>query len=804
MRGLRRIARSWLAHPVLTGAACLSLAVGTAGAGALWALADSLFFPAWGVREPQSLVRLSLSRTDLPAPATTMPSAVWDLAQSRLTALDGLAAAGADRLMVEAGGDARLTDVLFVSGTFFDVVAPSMVAGRPLIASDDRPGAEVPAAVIGDLFRRDVFGGDTDPIGRSLMVEGRPVTVVGVVDAAFFGIEVGKRTDVFLPLAWEAPLKGSASRLAGGRAWWLSVLGRAPQDRGLASVTAQANVELASIVDAPGFENAQSVAFELLPTGAWPSALKGQYGEALLLLVAVTALILCVTSINAAAAMVARFGDRLPEIAVRYALGARRRQVIGGLLGDTLALAIVGTIGGMCVAVWIAVATVPSLTLSGDRGIIPHVAVSPSWRLIAISAAAAVATGLFIGAWPAVRASREALRAHVGSSSVTGGGHRAVMWLVAAQLAVSVALVGVGAVFVRSYVELTRQTSTSVNEVLLLSLSGSSSEGLPLARIEDLLDRVRAVPGVQAASVSTYTPLSGLIALAKVDVPGFLSSDIRDAHATVNRVAPGFFDVFGPGLLEGRAFGEGDRAGTPLVAVVNREFSRHYLGDTSAVGRAITLNGEQVTIVGEVETAKYRNLREPPMRFVYLPFAQGRDIPQTFRFGVRADDPLAMRGPLLQAVRAGLPDASVRFQTLAEEIGESVGRERLVARLSGFYGVLALLMSMTGLYGTCSYLVTRRRKEIGVRMALGAGSLDIVRMVLRETMSVLGIGTIVGLMIAAGVSRALASRLFGIEGGDDVTLTVAVAMFALCALVATMVPARRAARAMPIAELRCD
>lgn len=803
MRSLRHVVRSWLAHPVLTGAACLSLAVGTAGAGASWALADALFFPAWPFRDPGALVRLSLARSDVPAPATTLPSVVWSLAQERLTALDGLAAAGAERLMVTTDGTARLTDVLFVSGTFFHVVGPSVPIGRPLTPVDDRATGETPAAVIGDAFRRDTFGADVDPRGQTILVEGRQVTVVGVADRQFFGLEVGRRVDVFLPLSWEPTLKQGASRLTEGRAWWLSILGRVPRGRHIASIAAQVNAELAVVVDAPGFEGVRSVVFGLVPTGTWPSALRGQYGEALLVLVAMTALILCVTAVNAASAMVARCADRMNEIRIRYALGARSRQVIGGFVLDTLMLALVGTAGGMYAAFWLARAVVPSLTVSLDRGIDAHLAVSVSWRLIAASAAAGVASGLLIGVWPAVKASREAQRVPFGSAAGGGGASRAVLWLVTAQLAVSVTLAGVGAVFVRSYLELKRETS-GADEVLLLSLSGPSGQGLPLGRLEDLVTRVRAVPGARAASAATYTPLSGLIALGKVDVPGFSSADVRDVHASVNRVTPGFFDVFGLTLLEGRAFTDDDRAGTPLVAVVNHEFSKHYFRGGRAVGELVSINGQRMTIVGEVETTKYRHLREAPMRFVYLPFAQGAYVPQAYRLAVRVEDSLALRGPLLRTLRAALPDIGVQFQTLSEEAGKSVGRDRLVARITAFYAALALLMSMTGLYGTFSYLVTRRRREIAVRMAVGADAPDIVRLILRRMLSVLAVGSAVGVALSASASQAIASRLFGIDDRDYTAIAGAVVLFVFCGFAATLAPVRRATKTPPVAALRSE
>ncbi len=803
-RDLRYALRGWLSQPLLAGVACLSLAVGAAGVGALFALVESVFLPSWPVREPASLVRLTLSRSDIPTSSSAVSTAMWTRLEESGLPFQGMTAVGSERLVVAGDGDARLGDVLYVTGTFFEVLGTQVAMGRPLTANDDGD-ADAAVAVIGHAFWQSAFDGRPDIVGQTVAVEGRTLQVVGVADAAFFGIEVGRRFDVMVPLAAKPLLKGEQSRLGNDRVWWLSVIGRLSNGVTPAAAAAQVNAAMAGLEVEMGPAPQATVVFHAVPVNEWPSLMRDQYGRPLLLLLGVALLVLLVTGTNAAAAMVARFTDRLPEFAVRFSLGATRWQVVRGLLVGTTVLAAVGAVLGLAIGLWLASSTVPSLLHATDRGMVPWVPVTATWRFLLAGVVLTMASGLCIGLWPALHASRSARLANNVAGAVSARRGRAVVWMVTMQVATSVTLVAVAALLLRSFVELSRQpTAAAPEEVLLVNISGESAEGLSVARIEALVSRMREVPGVRSASVATYTPLSGLIQLAKIDVRGFVPRDMRDINATVNRVDRGFFDVFGTPLLSGRVFDERDGAGSPPVAIVNRAFAEHYLNGRDPVGEYINVNGEQMEVIGQTATGRYRTLREPDMRYVYLPVRQSPRNPQYFRFAVRADSPERVKASVLRSLRSELPGVIVQFRTMDEEIGATIGQERLLARLATVYGGLALLMAATGIYGTHSYLVTRRRREIGIRLALGASQPDIQRLVLSSAFRVLGAGAAIGILATLALGRVLESQLFGIGSRDPVTLLAALALFGACGVLASLLPARRAARLDPVRELRAE
>ncbi|MCC7125663.1 MAG: ABC transporter permease [Acidobacteria bacterium] len=803
-RDLKHALRGWRAHPLLAGVACVSLAVGAAGVGALFALVESVFLPTWPVREPASLVRLTLSRSDIPTASSAVSTAVWKRLNESALPFRGMAAVGADRLVVAGDGDARLGDVLFATANVFDVLGTAVGRGRPLTANDDVEG-DAAVAVIGHAFWQSAFDGRPDVVGQTVAVEGRALQVVGVADAAFFGIEVGRRFDVMVPLAAEPLLKGNQSRLRNDRAWWLSVVARLSDDVTPGAAAAQVNAAMTGVEIEMGPPSQAAVVFHATPVNEWPSLMRDQYGRPLLLLLGVALLVLLVTGTNAAAAMVARFADRLPEFAVRFSLGATRWQVVRSLLIDTTVLAAISAVLGLGIGLWLASSTVPSLLHATDRGIVPYVPITATWRFVLGGVVLTIASGVLIGVWPALYASRAARLANSVSGAVSARRGRAVIAMVTMQVATAVTLVTVAALLLRSFVELSRQpTAAAPAEVLLVNLSGASTEGLSVARLEELVSRMRDIPGVRAASVATYTPLSGLIQLAKIDVRGFAPRDMRDINASINRVDRGFFDVFGTPLLNGRVFDDRDGAGAPPVAIVNKAFAEHYLNGRDPVGEYINVNGEQVEVIGQTVTGRYRTLREPDMRFVYLPVRQSPGNPRYFRFAVRAAAPEDVKASILRSLRDALPGVIVQFRTMDEEIGATIGQERLLARLATIYGGLALLMAVTGIYGTHSYLVTRRRREIGIRLALGASQSDIRRLVLSGALRVLAVGAIVGIVATLSLGRVLESQLFGIGSRDPMTLLAAVILFSVCGVLASLLPARRAAKLDPVQELRAE
>ncbi len=362
---------------------------------------------------------------------------------------------------------------------------------------------------------------------------------------------------------------------------------------------------------------------------------------------------------------------------------------------------------------------------------------------------------------------------------------------------------------VRSFLKLALQpTVVDRDRILLASLSGPVVAATPAAtleRLDSLMSHMRAQPGVQSVSVSTFTPMSGLIVLSPIDVPGRVNRDPMARAVALNRVTPEFFRVFGIPLLTGRTFDERDDAHAPGVAIVNPAFERQFLAGEAAVGRRIRLAGRKVTIVGVVATAKYMDLRESTRSVAYLPLTQGfRADPQPLRFGIRTESVDRTRGLILAALRRLDPRFLVEFRTLYDEVASSISRERTLAWAGGLIGALALLLAGIGLYGAFSYMTTRRRGEFAIRLAVGADAASIRLLVARSVARVFSVGAAFGCAAVFALARLVESQLFGVRAGDVGVLAVSLGVTALVAVVATAGPARAAGRADPARCLRAQ
>jgi predicted permease len=377
------------------------------------------------------------------------------------------------------------------------------------------------------------------------------------------------------------------------------------------------------------------------------------------------------------------------------------------------------------------------------------------------------------------------------------------------QVAISFALVSVSGLLMRSFFEITAQPM-AINQrgVLLASIEGPIWQDAPvrtLQRADELLGRVRSLPGVEASSISVLTPLSGIIMLTRVEVPSFRSTDPRSVNASVNRVTSGFFDVFGTRLLGGRQFDDGDGPGAPLVAIVNEAFSSLYFPGESALGNFVKLNEREVQIVGIVETGKYMNLREPTMRFVYVPLGQwigARPLP--LRIGVRTANSELAKAELTTMIREFDPSLGLEFRNLKDEVDASANRERLLARLSGCLAALALAIAAIGLYGAFSYFARQRRQEFALRIALGADGSSIIRIVGRDAIFIVGVGSVAGLVLVGLSSRFLGSLLFGVQSADPLVLSSSWLCLVAVVVIATLVPALRATRIDPMIALKAE
>jgi putative ABC transport system permease protein len=812
-RDIRDGLRQWRRAPLMTAVALASLGLGIGANLALFSLVAAVHFTPLPVRAPERLARIVTDRGEY-----ALQNIVWEYVRREQAIFEGVAGAAAARLNLASDGESRFSQALYVTGEFFDVIGVPMARGRGLTPADDRAGA-APVAVISHAFWQRELGAREDAVGRTVDVERERITIVGVTAPAVFGIEVGRRTDLYLPAAVEPLLAGAESRASHPAVHWLQMFGRLHQDQTTAQATAalrgwQPALREATIPPETPARQHLSDPLEVVSASTGVSFLRRDFGRPLLLLLGAVGLVLLVACANLAALVLARFTDRQRELVVRRALGASRVQLVRSLMTETLLLGVTGAALGMALAVWLTELMVPWLASPLDRGIVPHLAVGLDWRLVSAAAALALATSLAAGLAPAIAAARVAplgaLTSASRGSSAGRGPARTLRLLVAVQIALSLVLVSAAALLARSFVALTSQpTAVDGDRVLLASLNGPLFAEHPLetqARIDELLRRLEAIPGVDAASASTLTPLSGIIMLTPVTASGFASDDPRDANAAANRITPRFLEVFGTRLLAGRPFDERDGPDAPRVAIVNTAFVERYLPDLeSAVGQVVQLRGRDTEIVGVVATGRYMNVREPERRFVYVPLAQFLGPqPQPVRFAVRSAMPDALRGPVVQAVRAFDPALTVEFRTLADEIATSSNRERLLAWLGSLFAVLALTMAAIGLYGAFAYMVARRRLEFGIRVALGADRLAILRLVLCDAAIVLVAGAAVGLAAAVASGRFLEALLFDVQPRDPAMLALALLVVTLVAAVSSYLPARTAAAANPAEGLRAE
>ncbi len=480
---------------------------------------------------------------------------------------------------------------------------------------------------------------------------------------------------------------------------------------------------------------------------------------------------------------------------------------------EALLLSLLGAAAGVLFALWASRLLVGLLSSEGSA---VWLDLSPDSRMLGFTLAVAVATGLLFGLAPAWHAAKSDPRATTrgGDGPAVGGGarHRAGKALVLGQVALSLVLVTAAGLLVGSFRRLaTLDPGFDRRGVLRVDVdfTGTGLEGERRAEARrEMLERLRALPGVESASASLITPVSGITWNDVLVVPGYEPSGPMDALAYFNTVSGDYFETLGTPLLVGRDLGDADGAGAPRVAVVNEAFAHKFFGKASPLGKSFRTQvgdgtSDPVEVVGVVGDAKYSSLTEEPPPAVYLPFGQGEEFGSHVSLEVRTGGPPgALRPAVQQAVLAVSPESGLELATLADQLAASLARPRLLATLSGFFGVLALLLAVIGLYGTLSYAVTRRRGEIGIRMALGAAGREVLRMVFAEAGVLIVAGLALGAVLALAASRLLASFLYGVEATDPVTLALAAGLLAATALGAALLPAARAAGVDPNEVLR--
>jgi len=828
--------------PIVSGVALLSLALGIGANVAIFSLVNALLLKALPVHEPERLGLLVMPSAESSSvndkggrpPNTYWTHPQWEFLRDQQSVMSGMVATGNAGFNLNARGETRPAVGLFVNGRFFDVLGVAPHIGRLFTVDDDRRGggSAGPTAVLSHGFWQRQFGGDESVLGRAIYLDGHAFTVIGVSAPGFLGIDVGRAFDIAIPLGTEPIIRGAESSLDRRSNWWLRVVGRLNPGQTFAQADAQMEVIRPALRDAtmpPDWRPQDLLTyldtpfrFEAAATGI--SGLRTRYSRPLFVLLGVVALVLMIACANMANLLLAQSSARHRELVVRLSLGASRRQLVRQLLVESLFLSFAGAAAGLLVALWASRALVGMLSTPTSLVVLD---LSIDWRVLGFTIAVGVATTLLFGVVPALSSTRLTPAAALRDTSrnvVTSRGRLSLGHaLVAAQVALSFVLVLGASLFVRTLVGLTTQElGFDSKQVLFANIDLRRTAFTNLERPEyfdRLRERIANVPGVQVAAVSSVTPVGGSTWNTSIEVPGFEAPE-RDRLTLVNAVSPGYFTVMRTPILTGRDIAPTDRLGTPTVALVNEAFAKKYFRGENPIGKTFFRRAPpqdlvraptalrpnqmvQIETVGLVADAKYRDLREAPQPTMYLAWLQQPAAGSVTRVSARVAGPAdAFRSTVLAAILDVEKEAVVSFRSFEDDIRTSTMQERLVASLSAFFGGLALLLAAVGLYGVMSYAVTRRRNEIGIRMALGAEPGSVMRLVLGQVGLVTAAGLIVGIVVAIGAGRFVNTLLFGLATTDATMIGLAALALAIAAIAAGFFPARRASRVDPMLALR--
>jgi predicted permease len=799
-------------NPLFSLTAILSLGIGIGANAAIFSIVNVLMLRDLPVADPWQLVEVG--RVTRRGPGFSFSYPAYERLRDRNAVFSGLMALSRETIEGRVDGGTSAPAGRYVSGNLFETLRVSPLAGRLLSPQDDRVEAprESAVAVIAHRFWQREFGGSAAAIGRTVRVDAIRFTIVGVLPASFEDLIVGRAADFFVPIASEALVEHD-SQLRDGSSSWLGIAGRLKP--GIPMPLVQANLEpilsaflvdmAADIPDARVREAITSQRLILQSARRGLSDVRENFSRPVLLLMGAVSLVLVVACANVIALLLARGVTRRREMALRLAIGATRERLIRQLLTESALLGVVSTVLGLGIAALGAPLLVR--TLSQDSSPL-RLDVAPDGRVLLFTAAVAIASALLAGVLPAFRAARNEFRpgAHGDARSglVTRESSRWGQALIAVQVALSLLLV-VAATLLTTTLRNIRgvHPGFDAERVLLLKLDpgrvGYTGPRL-MQYYRDVLARVRATPGVQHASLSRITPISGSGSERPITLPGRERG--RDDIVSANRMSEGFFATMAIPVLLGRDFGPADGGGA--VAIVNDALARRYFKDDNPIGRRIELGDRRpLEIIGVVANAKYYSLRDGDTPTAYIYSLDSGD-PGGLTLAVRtAGDAPALAATIhgqVESVASAVPVSQPR--ALSTQVERSLMTERLVARLLGLFAVLALALASAGLYGVLGYSVARRTSEIGLRLALGATRGAVLRSVLGQAVLVVAIGSAIGVPATMVLSRPLGSLLYGVTASDPTVLAAAVACLLLVAVAAAAVPAWRAARVDPLVALR--
>jgi putative ABC transport system permease protein len=814
---LRYAVRAMRMAPGFSLVAILSLGLGIGANTAIFSFIDAVLLRSLPVARPQELMQVKIAGSGNPGSYFTNP--LWEQLRDRQAAFSGVFAFGNARFDVSQGSTQRSLAGQWVSGEFFSTLGVQPELGRTIVPSDDRRGCPV-VAVLAHGFWQSEYGGNPRIVGQSIALNGTPAEVVGVTRPDFIGVVVGQTTQVYVPLCAMEAIRGSRLQLDHRSTWFLQVIGRRKAGLTPAGVAAQLATVSRPVFTAAVPEHwpvpdqkdflAQTLVAKEAATGV--SSLRSQYRPALIALMGIVGLVLLIACANVANLLVARATARQREIAIRLAIGAGRGRLVSQLLTESLLLSFISAGVGLLFARWSGGLLLSYLSTQNN---VVTLDLSLDPRVLAFTIGISVLTGLLFGVAPAWRS----MQVDPQSAMKTGPGqpsNRSAFavgrTIVVVQVALSLVLVTGAGLLLSTFWHLTTLDPGFDRSRVLLANVSLRRTGVPAngqrALYDRILTRVRAVPGVRSASASELTPLEGSMWNDFIVVEGYTPPTRDDALAYMNGVTDGYFETLGTALLAGRDLDAGDVRGAELVAVVNETFARQFFAGANPIGRTYrTARGKEtgppIRIVGLVRDAKYGSLRETMLATAYLPVRQDENSAESITFELRATGAATSVVPAVTAAVAEIdPRITLSFTTLEAQVSASILQERLLATLSGFFGALALVLAMIGLYGLMSYTVARQRRELGIRLALGAARGRVLGHVLGEAGRLVALGLVLGALASLAMTRLVRAFLYGVEASDPTIFLVSAITLSVVALAAGLLPARRAARLDPMIALR--
>ncbi len=828
-KDIRYVVRGFRKSPVLAGAALLSLALGIGANTAIFSLTDQVLLRSLPVRDPRQLVLFSALGRKSGFVETSYDDQyafsypMYRDFRDRAPALAGVLARFPLRLSLTAGDNTEIVQGELVSGNYFNVLGAGTILGRPLTPQDDRLGSPNEVVVLSYNLWKNRFGMAPSALNQKLRVNGRSMTVVGVAQAGFRGVSPGESADLFVPITLQHSLTQMFDGLPQRRGYWLNIFARLQPGVSPQQAESALNVFWRPILEDEARNTPRASEkyrrefaarhLTLMPGGRGISSVRDQAYGPLIVLTCMAGLLLLIACANIANLLIARAAGRQKEIAIRLAVGAGRGGLLRQLLIEGLTLSLAGGLLGVLTAQW-----------TGDMllGFLPSdpsmrgLTAQPDTRVLLFALALAILTGVFFGlapAWETFRADvastlKEQAAGAMGSASQV----RFRKALVIAQVSLSlVLLIGAG-LFARSLFNL-KQINPGFRATNLLTFAVQPSlngynQARTLALYDRLHDDLAALPQVRGVALAEVQLLSGSVDMMGIDVPGYQPKEGERMGVSDNFVGPGYLSGMGIPLVMGREITRQDGPNAPKVAVINEPFARKYFAGENPVGRRFHLtraarDDPGFEVIGVVRDSKHGDLREDPQPFVYYPYQQHESI-MRMNFYVRtAGDPAVMAAALGAQVRRADPNLPVfDMKTMERQIDEDVSTERLVAALSIFFGALATLLAAIGLYGVMSYTVSRRTREIGLRMALGAARPTVIRMVMREVglLAVVGLG--IALPAAYALSRLVREQLYNVAANDPAVFAAAGLLIAMVSVAAGLIPALRASRIDPMTALR--